>query len=175
MGYSGFAKFAGPRYTIRMVANAVGKEYSEADRAYLAGFLDADGAVMATIEKHQEMKYGFRVRVIVKITQRDEKNLQWFQKTFTFGSTRKNKGSYDWLIRNKDHVLNVLELAKPYIKAKIHQVDIATKILTTPVKSEQDLLQSAQLADTLSRFNVRSKNRRSNFASMVQGYFSCND
>jgi len=33
----------------------------------------------------------------------------------------------------------------------------------------------AQLADTLSKFNVRSKNRRQNFATMIKASVSSND
>lgn len=78
------------------MTNAVGKEFSEAKRAYFAGFLDADGAIMATIEKHQEKKFGFRVRVILKITQRDKEVLKWFLDTFNVGSIRrKNRTTYE--------------------------------------------------------------------------------
>ena len=52
-----------------MKANAVGKISNEAGRAYLAGLIDGDGAIMATIEKHSEKKIGFRVRLEIKITQ----------------------------------------------------------------------------------------------------------
>ena len=48
----------------------MGRILSEADRAYLAGLIDADGAIMASIEKHREKKFGFRVRVTLKITQK---------------------------------------------------------------------------------------------------------
>ena len=47
------------------MVNTVGKGCSEVDRAYLAGFLDADGAIMAIIEKHQEKKFDFRIRIIM--------------------------------------------------------------------------------------------------------------
>ena len=80
-----------------MHASAVGKMEAEVGRAYLAGLIDGDGAVSATIERHPEKKFGFRVRVVTK----------------------------------------------------------------------NDLIKQARLADTLSRFNVRSKNRRKNFATMI--------
>ena len=53
----------------------MGQDISEVILSYTAGFLDADGAIMATIERHKEKLYGFRVRVIVKITQRDSINV----------------------------------------------------------------------------------------------------
>ena len=42
-----------------MRANAVGKECAEVDRAYLAGLIDGDGAIMAIIEPHSEKKFRF--------------------------------------------------------------------------------------------------------------------
>lgn len=52
----------------------MGKKCSEVERAYLAGFLGADGVIMALIEKHSEKHFKFRVRVrvVVKITQRKQ-------------------------------------------------------------------------------------------------------
>jgi hypothetical protein len=158
-----------------MDASTVGKKYFEADKAYFAGFLDADGAVMAIIEKHQEKKYGFRVRVILKITQRSELNLNWFQNTFHVGLIRKNRGTYDWIVRNQKDVYDLLQIVKPFCKAKSRQVEIALEILEKRVLVREDLLTIALLADTLSKFNVRSTNRRKNYASKVQEYFSCND
>jgi len=160
---------------MRMVANVVGKKFSEVKRAYLAGFLDADGAIMAIIEKHQGKKYGYRVRVVFKITQCNDVVLFWFKNTFEVGLVRKNKTTYDWIIRDQKQVYYLLQLVAPYCKVKQNQVRIAMKILTIPVISKQNLLECAQLADTLSKFNVRSKNRRKNYASMVQEHLSRND
>ena len=39
-----------------MKVHPVGKRLSEVERAYIAGFLDADGAIMASIERHPEKK-----------------------------------------------------------------------------------------------------------------------
>src|SRR3989344_2933741 len=145
------------------MVNAVVKQYSEADRAYLAGFLDADGAIMALIEKHSEKKFGHRVRVCLKITQRDRDVLDWFAKTFKAGYIRKNRSVYDWEIKGQSDVSCVLDIIYPYIKAKKRQMLIAQEILKIVILSKTDLQRKARLADSLSRFNVRSKNRRLNF------------
>ncbi len=150
-----------------MKVNVVGKEFSEVDQAYLAGFLDADGAIMATIERHQEKKFGFRVRVTLKITQRDRTVLDWFARNFKVGSIRKNRSTYDWIIRDQKIALSILNLLKPYLKVKSFQRNQAVKILNSKINSREDLRKVARLADSLSKFNVRSKNRRSNFASMI--------
>lgn len=150
-----------------MKVNAVGKDISEVDRAYVAGFLDADGAIMATIERHTEKKFGYRVRVQLKITQRDQLVLEWFQNHFGIGTIRQNRTTHDWIVRDVTEVKHLLGLITPYLKAKKSQAEIATAILATPIHSREDLIKIAQSADALSRFNVRSKNRRKNFASMI--------
>lgn len=74
-----------------MVVNAVGKRCSEVERAYVAGFLDADGAIMAIIERHREKRFGFRIRVMLKITQRDRSILDWMHTKLGVGRVRANR------------------------------------------------------------------------------------
>ena len=97
---------------VSMKVNAVGKKLSVADRAYSAGFLDADGAIMATIERHKEKKFGFRVRVTLKITQRKKDILDWFLETFGVGYIRKNRTTYDWIVRDQRMVHLVFKRIK---------------------------------------------------------------
>ena len=158
-----------------MKVNVVGKEFSEVELAYLAGFIDADGAIMATIEKHQEKKFGFRVRITVKITQRDVCILEYFLQQFQVGYVRKNRTTFDWLIRSQKDVKVILNLLKPYLKSKSKQAVLAETILNIEIVSQDDLVEAANLADSLSRFNVRSQGRRKNYVSMIQESFSRND
>lgn len=151
-----------------MKANAVGKNYSEVELAYAAGFIDADGAIMACIEKHSEKRFGFRIRIVVKVSQKDKKIISWFWKTFNIGTIRKNRSCHEWLVRDQKDCSRILSILNPYLKGKKFQAQQAIKILNTSVKVKKDLIHSAHLADALSRFNVRSKNRRKNFASMIQ-------
>ena len=166
----------GPRYN-RYMVNTVGKEISEVSRAYLAGFLDGDGAIMATIEKHQEKKFGFRIRVVVKISQKDRKDLEWFLLTFGVGRISSNGRGHDWIVKDRNHAKNILDLMLPYLKVKLNQAKIARKILDLNIKVEsyEKFLEIARLTDSLAFLNVRSKNRRSNYSSMVEEVFSRND
>ena len=146
----------------------MGKESSEVIRAYLAGFLDADGAIMATIEKHLEKKYGFRVRVIVKITQKDRLILDWMVNEFQVGHVVPNRTTFDWLVKQQKACFDLLQLVAPYVQVKKRQIKYALEILSKTVTSSKDLLEQAQIADALSRLNVRSENRRKNYAITVQ-------
>jgi hypothetical protein len=53
--------------------------------------------------------------------------------------------------------------------------EMALKILDVEIRKPKDVLKVARLTDPLSKFNVRSKNRRKNFVSMIQETFSRND
>ena len=161
-------------------ANAVGKVGIEARRAYLAGLIDGDGCIMATIERHGGKKFGFRVRVEMKLTLKERKLLDTFVREFNIGHVSGNRRNtefttHDWVIRDKNHLILLLEFIKPYSRLKRKQIVLALKILRITVCMPADLLRSARLADTLSSFNVRSKNRRKNFATMIKIPTSSND
>jgi len=155
--------------------NTVGKDAFEVDRAYTAGFLDADGSIMATIERHSEKRFGFRIRVAVKVTQKEEHTLEWFLKRYKIGSIRSNRTTYDWLVRDQGDVLHFLQAIAPYVKSKRKQLQYALQVLEMNINSQEDLVEAARLADALSRFNVRSKNRRKNYVAMIEEAFSRND
>jgi len=158
-----------------MKVNTVGKKFSEVELAYFAGFLDADGAIMANIERHKEKRFGFRIRVTLKITQSDRKILDWFFKKSKVGYIRKNRTSYDWVIRDQKVVREILEKLSPYLKVKNVQAKKALNILSIDIVSKKDILRAANLADSLSKLNIRSKSRRKNFMAMIQDDFSRND
>jgi len=153
----------------------VGKNVSKVERAYTAGFLDADGSIMATIEKHQEKRFGFRIRITVKITQKNKKTLEWFKNKYKVGYIRNDRSVSDWLIRDQKIIKYFLKCLLIYLKTKRKQAEIALDILDVEIKKSKDVLRAARLADSLSQFNVRSKNRRRNFTSIIQETFSRND
>ncbi len=163
-----------------MDASAVGKMGIEVRRAYLAGLIDGDGCIMATIERHPEKKFGFRVRVEVKITQKENELLYQLAEEFKMGRVKSNKKdtlreTFDWVIRDKSHVISILEFIGPYTRLKKKQIALALEIARKAIVTQQDLTEAAQLADALAGSNVRSKNRRTNYASMIQIPISSND
>jgi hypothetical protein len=132
---------------------------------------------MAVIEKHAKKKFGFRIRVIIKITQKQKKTLLWLCSNFKIGKIRKNRRAYDWTVRDQKEVQMIISKMSPYLVTKKEQAQKAKKILEriTNINSKSDFLKVANLADSLARLNVRSKNRRKNYASMVKEDFSRND
>jgi hypothetical protein len=163
-----------------MKAGAVGKNCSEVEKAYIAGFMDADGAIMACIEKHSMKRYRFRVRIVVKITQGNREVLDWMRRKLSVGAVRTNRpgtsaATFDLLVRHQIEARVLLKVLRPFLRVKRKQANIALQIFNCKVESKNDLIQAARLADTLSRFNVRSKKRRKNFTAKIEEHFSPND
>jgi len=151
-----------------MEVNPVGKPLTEVERAYLAGLLDGDGAIMALIEKHAGKRFGFRVRLEVNVTQYHLEDVAWLPGQTGVGYIRRNLRTYQWLVRDQTAVRWLLDMIAPYTRSKRNQVAHAIEILEHPVNSPEDLLEVARLADALSKFNVRSSRRRKNHAAMIQ-------
>ena len=156
--------------------NPVRKILSEVNKAYISGLLDGDGAIMACIEKHAEKKFGFRIRICIKISQNNLKILNWCKIKTGIGNVRFVKNNeYEWITRNQEDAKFMLELFIPYLKIKNKQAKLAQKILNTETKTIKNLLKNAKLADALSKLNVRSQGRRKNFMAMIQDSISPND
>ena len=151
-----------------MKVNTVGKILSQVDRAYIAGFLDGDGAIMATLEKHAEKRFGFRVRVTVKITQYHKHDVGWLVPVTRIGYIRSNRSTYEWVVRDQKEIIIFLQQIAPYSRCKKKQIVIAQSILQRDIRTKKNLYDVARLADTLSSFNVRSKSRRKNYAIMIK-------
>ena len=158
-----------------MVASAVGKKCSVAERAYLAGLIDGDGAIMAIIEPMNDKKFRFRVRIEFKVTQKYSKDIVFLVDLLGVGKVRKNRTTADWITRDQKEIARILDLIQPYSRMKQNQIQYALEIIRTPILERRDLLHVARLADTLSKFNVRSKLRRKNYAKVIKEYFSSND
>ena len=147
--------------------NSVGKGLSKVERAYLAGLIDADGAIMAIIEPHREKRFRFRVRLIVKLTQKRPDILQWIKQETQLGRVRTNRTTFDWLIRDQNEIRVLLKSLLPFLRIKRKQAEIALKIADISIESKKNLIRVARLADTLSINNPRSRRRRKNFATMI--------
>lgn len=146
----------------------MGKSLTEVELAYLAGLLDGDGAIMALIEKHPEKRFGIRVRLGISATQSHKDDVAWIPELIGVGYVRRNVRTYQWVVRDQQAALWLLGSIAPYTRSKKNQVALGLEILRHKIESREDLLEVARLADALSKFNVRSRQRRKNHAAMIQ-------
>ena len=153
-----------------MEGNTVGKmkKLREVEKAYIAGFLDGDGSIHASIEPTKELKLKFRVRVTVDFTQDilHERQLKYIQKLISCGfisKTFKSRKSCKLSIKNRESVIDLLKNLKPYIFAKKKQVDLALKIIAlSGLKNKEALEEMSKMADKISSLNISTRSRRKN-------------
>ena len=157
----------------------VGKKLSKVDLAYIAGFLDGDGTIMAIIERHNEKKHKFRIRIFMEFSQQ-EKNiivLEHLKKKIGSGSlTISNKRVFKLSIKDTVILERILPQLLLFTVIKKEQIKIALKILAIRIKTRKDLIKVALLADKLSSLNLKSRSRRKNSSKIIsEESFSRND
>jgi hypothetical protein len=157
------------------MVHPVGKTIPEVQKAYLAGFIDGDGAIMALLERHPTKRFGYRVRVWVKATQLRQSDVAWLRDELGIGQVRASRECWEWLVKDQSHAQWLLEAIRPFARVKAQQVEVALRILEHRIHCIDDLQQVCEWADTLAALNVRSRGRRQNTAAMVQGFVSRND
>jgi hypothetical protein len=153
----------------------VGKTIPEVHKAYLAGFIDGDGAIMALLERHPSKRFGCRVRVWVKATQLRQHDVAWLREELGVGQVQAGHGCWEWLVKDQSQAKWLLEAIQPFARVKAPQIALALRILEHRIDSVDDLQEIAEWADALAALNVRSRGRRQNTAAMVQGFVSRND
>ena len=143
---------------------------NDLSEAYIAGFLDGDGAVSAIIERHPEKKYGFRVRVCLDFYQHKDniRVLHYIRKYFGEGSLGKSiRNTHKLSLRNQVTLKTILPLLHKYVIVKKRQIEIALRILNKNIATKSDLIRVAKLADKLSSLNIRSKSIRKNSSKII--------
>ena len=139
----------------------------ETDKAYIAGFLDGDGSIHASIEPTKELKLKFRVRVTVDFTQdiHHEGQLIYIKKKISCGfisKTFSSRKSCKLSIKRREDVIELLENLKPYVFSKRKQLILALKILSISPKKIDNLEKMSLMADKISSLNIVSRSRRKN-------------
>lgn len=182
---SPFMKIMGNKLTqngksLKTKVNTVDKKYSDVFLAWLAGFFEGDGAILCYVDKAKGYKFKFRIRVIIKLSQKSNIVLEEIKKDLQLGNVFFNKrkdtnfNSFDLILANQNEVLNFINLILPYVRFKRNQLEIALQILKKrkQISSEKDLFQLAKLADSLSILNIRSCNNGKKYTTMIKEYFN---
>jgi hypothetical protein len=112
---------------------------------------------------------------MVKITLSSQSEIAWLRSLTGIGRIRSNRRTWEWVVRDKTETAWILRMIKPYTHGKKKQVRMALRILGSATDTAEKMHALARLADALAAFNVRSKNRRKNYAAVIQGIISRND
>ena len=145
------------------------------EKAYIAGFLDGDGCVMAQLVKHKDYLLGFQIRVSIVFYQKlkNQEILTWLKSMLQYGYIReRNDGMAEYTIVGSAEVRETLVFLLPFLRLKS---ELAQKVIDLidqlPKKMNADsLLKLSKLVDETALFTY-SKKRKQTYQS-VHDYFS---
>ena len=138
------------------------KNLTTTERAYLAGFLDADGSIFAQLVRGNDLKYKFRIRVSIGLYQ--HKKYKWFlqqyKKDFKCGSIRERSDNMtEYIITANDPVKNLLLQIRDDLVLKKRQANLILEILEQKkhIQSKTDFIEVCRLTDKVAELNYSKK------------------
>ena len=139
--------------------------------AYIAGFLDGDGSIMAQLVRRKDYKYGFQVRVSIVFYQKQnhQEILFWLKEQLKYGYIRqRNDGMTEYTIVGLNEVEQVLILLYNKLRLKKRLAkDMLALIKSHPKKmTSKHLLRLAKMVDSTATFNY-SKKRTNRYETVV--------
>lgn len=144
------------------------------NKAYIAGFLDADGSIYVQVKKNSTYRYNFQIATNIVFYQsaKNEKFMIDLGKMIGYGYLRRrNDGIVEHIIGDEDSIRNFLENIAPELHLKRQQACLMIRILDQKkrISSAQEFLSLVREIDQFQELNYSKK--RKNTASVVQKEF----
>ena len=134
------------------------------EKAYIAGFLDGDGSIMAQLVFRKDYRLGYQIRVSIVFYQKTSRQeyLLWLKKQLGYGYIRARRdGMTEYTIVGLREVKHVLKLLYPFLRLK---TVLATKVLALIEQHPQSrkmtakqLVRLSKLVDETAKFNYSKK------------------
>ena len=146
---------------------------SSEDLAYIAGFLDGDGCVMAQLVRRKDYIYGYQIRTSIVFYQKSQNQriLQWLQSRLHFGYIRQRKdGMAEYTIVGLKEVETVLKTLLPHLRLKKELAESVIRLIEAHPKrmTPETLVRLSTLVDNTARFNYSKK--RTNTGRTIRSY-----
>lgn len=141
----------------------------DAERAYIAGFLDGDGSLMLQLKKRADSTKGVRFMATICLYQdsRHDAPLSWIRKRLKCGYvSKRNDGMTELRINGFSQVRETLETLQSYLRFKKKQAKLliqACKLLekqTLRAMKSKDIRKIVDLLLLIQNENYMSKRRR---------------
>lgn len=137
--------------------------------AYLSGFLDGNGSLIAQIVKDNNSKFGFTIRVSINFYQKKSRHwflIKWHKKLKQLGHLRiRNDGMSQLTFVRKDVILHILNnilpysmLKKPLVKLLINIIDLKENI-----NNRCDFIKVCELVDKVAELTDSKKRINTSF------------
>lgn len=139
------------------------KTLSVEQASYLAGFIDADGCILAQIVSRKDYVLKFQIRVSVTCIQKMNQihHLKHFESEIGKGTVRdRGDGIGEFAIVGHKNVFAFLKQITPYLRIKKKQANLVIRIceqLDLTKKNPQKFLELCDLVDQTSALNGSKK------------------
>lgn len=148
---------------------------SSEEKAYIAGFLDGDGCIMAQLVRRKDYIYGYQIRVSTVFYQKDihQDILYWLKDKLKYGYIRKRKDHMtEYTIVGQNEVQNILHTLYPYLRLKKSLAKLVLKLIKAHPKkmTASKLLSLSKIVDETAKFNYSKK--RTNKAQTIVDFFT---
>ena len=134
------------------------------EKAYIAGFLDGDGSIMAQLVKRKDYKLGYQIRTSIVFYQKTvhQDFLLWLKGRFGYGYVRaRNNGMSEYAVVGFREVEYVLQLLYPFLRLKKQLAqDVLHLIAKHPEQRKltaKQLVCLSKLVDKTAKFNYSKK------------------
>jgi len=139
--------------------------FNQAQKSYLAGFLDGDGSIYVRLKPNSSYKYGFQIAPYIVLFQsrKEQKNFEKICSLIDLGHLRIRKdGILEYIISKERNLRQFLDIVKPFVILKRKQVRLMMEILKKKekIKTKKDFCQLASLIDRFGELNYSKKRKK---------------
>lgn|SRR5690554_135587 len=132
------------------------------DLAYIAGFLDGDGSILAQIVKGSAYRYKHRIRISVVFYQKKRHHwlLIWLKSKLRVGNIRiKKDGMAEFVVLGNEPVRRFLVLLEPFLKIKKPLCKLVLNIIEDiqKIDSEASFIEVCRLVDKTAEYTYSKK------------------
>lgn len=140
------------------------KQIEKEELSYLAGFVDADGSIIAQLVANKDYKYKHQLRITLQVTQLNKR--RWFleelKKQIGAGTIRDRNTVSDYILVEIKPLCNLLKQLQPFLKLKKKQANLVLKIieqLPSARDSQDKFLELCELVDQIAALNDTKKRK----------------
>lgn len=135
---------------------------SNEEKAYIAGFLDGDGCIMAQLVQRKDYVFGYQIRVSIVFYQKQchQEILSWLKSKLNYGYIRqRNDGMAEYTIVGLRGVEEILKLLVKYLRLKkALAYEVIELIKKHPKRmNAENLIRLSTLVDKTAQFNYSKK------------------
>src|SRR3989344_31582 len=132
-------------------------------KAYIAGFLDADGSIYVRAKPNQTYRFGYQIAPYIVFYQSSKSDL--FKEVYSlipFGRVRIRKdGVTEYIVSKHNELIEFAKIIQPFLILKQKQVMLLLKILEQKelVNNEKDFEKILQLCNEFQNLNYSKKRK----------------